>query len=133
MIVINPDQQAGPTGKQGAQFTGPAFPYLTMPSTDGVAINTVDFAPGARTFWHSHENGQILQVLAGRGLVGAQDGPVHMIRTGDTVWSPPGESHWHGAAPDSYLVHTAISLGVTTWADAVTDVEYVDPDQEGGR
>ncbi|PJK23834.1 cupin [Mycobacterium goodii] len=95
-----------------------------MPATDGVTINTVNFTPGARTHWHSHEHGQILQVLAGRGLIQADGGPVHVLRAGDTVWSPPGERHWHGAAPDSYLVHTAISLGTTAWETAVTDDEY---------
>ena len=30
------------------------------PATDGVTINNVFFAPGARTFWHHHERGQIL-------------------------------------------------------------------------
>jgi quercetin dioxygenase-like cupin family protein len=130
VIVIHPDQQAGTAGKQGSQFTGLAFPYLTMAATDGVVINTVDFTPGARTFWHSHENGQILQVVAGRGLIQAGGGPVQVIRAGDTIWAPPGESHWHGAAPDSYLVHTAISLGATSWADAVSDAEYVEPHRE---
>jgi quercetin dioxygenase-like cupin family protein len=130
VILIHPDQQAGTAGKQGSQFTGNAFPYLTMPSTDGVVINTVNFTPGARTFWHSHENGQILQVVAGRGLIQAQGGQVQVIRAGDTIWAPPGEVHWHGGAPDSYLVHTAISLGATSWADAVSDADYADPHRE---
>jgi quercetin dioxygenase-like cupin family protein len=130
MIIVNPSEQAGTAGKQGSQFTGNVFPYLTMPATDGVVINTVNFTPGARTFWHSHERGQILLVLAGRGLIQTAGGPVRVIRAGDTVWAPAGESHWHGAAPDSYLVHTAISLGTTNWADRVTDDEYLDPDRK---
>jgi quercetin dioxygenase-like cupin family protein len=130
MMIIPPSEQAGTAGKRGSQFTGDVFPYLTMPPTDGVVINTVNFTPGARTYWHSHERGQILFVLAGRGLIQAAGGPVRAIGAGDTVWAPPGESHWHGAAPDSYLVHTAISLGATNWADAVTDNEYLPADQE---
>lgn len=122
MIITPAHDQAGTAGKKGSQFSGSAYPYLTMPTTDGVTINTVTFTPGARTFWHRHEHGQILQVLAGRGLVCAND-EVHVIRAGDTVWCPPGERHWHGAAPDSYMVHTAISLGETVWADAVGDDE----------
>ncbi|MBO0807021.1 MAG: cupin domain-containing protein, partial [Actinobacteria bacterium] len=124
MIIVNPAQQAGTAGKRGSQFTGTVFPYLTLPSTDGVVINNVNFTPGARTFWHSHERGQILLVTAGRGLIQAKGGPVHVLRAGDTVWAPPGEAHWHGAAPGSYLVHTAISLGTTEWAGAVTNAEY---------
>ena len=87
--------------KAGSQFTGEVFPYLTMAATDGVTINTVNFTPCARTYWHSHEKGQILIVVAGRGLVQADGGPVCVMRAGDTVWAPPGERHWHGAAPDS--------------------------------
>lgn len=124
MIIVSPRDQAGTAGKPGSQFTGTVHPYLTLPATDGVTINTVNFTPGARTWWHSHERGQILQVLAGRGLIQSAGGPVEVLRAGDTVWVPPGESHWHGAAPDSYLVHTAISLGQTTWADPVSDTEY---------
>lgn len=124
MIIITPTQQAGTAGKRGSQFTGTAYPYLTMPTTDGVTINTVNFVPGSRTFWHKHENGQILQVLAGRGLIQSEGEPVRILRAGDTVWVPPGETHWHGAAPDSFLTHTAISLGATQWADAVSDNDY---------
>lgn len=121
MIITSPKDQAGIVGKPGSKFTGDVYPYMTMPSTDGVTINTVNFTPGARTFWHSHENGQILQVLAGRGLIQTQGEPVRTLHDGDTVWVPPGEQHWHGAAGDSFMTHTAISLGTTTWADAVSD------------
>lgn len=124
MVIVSPSDQIGTAGKTGSQFTGTVFPHLTMPATDGVTINAVNFTPGARTFWHSHEKGQILQVLAGRGLIMSAGGPVKEIRAGDTIWVPPGESHWHGAAPESYMVHTAISLGVTTWAGPVSDAEY---------
>jgi quercetin dioxygenase-like cupin family protein len=124
VILIPPNQQAGPAGKSGSLFTGDVFAYLTMASTDGVTINTVDFTPCARTYWHAHEDGQILIVLAGRGLIQADGGPVSVMRAGDTVWAPPGERHWHGASPDSFVVHTAISLGVTSWAEPVADDQY---------
>ena len=124
MIIVTPEGQTGVAGKRGSQFTGTAYPYLTMPTTDGVTINTVNFVPGTRTFWHSHERGQILQILAGRGLIQTQGEPVRVLRAGDTVWVPPGEIHWHGAAPDSFMTHTAISLGVTEWSDAVSDSHY---------
>lgn len=124
MIIVPPSGQAGTAGKPGSKFTGDVFPYVTMPRTDGVTINNVCFAPGAHTFWHSHEHGQILQVLAGRGLIQAYGSEVRTIRAGDTIWAPPGERHWHGAAPDSYLTHIAISLGVTSWAEEVGDGDY---------
>lgn len=43
---------------------------------------------------------------------------------GDTVWVPPGEVHWHGGAPGSYLLHLAVSLGTTSWLEPVGDGEY---------
>lgn len=124
MIIIPPTQQAGTAGKPGSQFSGDAYPYLTMAATDGVTINTVNFTPCARTYWHSHERGQILFVVAGLGLVQAEGGAVHFMRAGDTVWAPPGERHWHGAGPGSYVVHTAISLGTTSWGEPVSDDQY---------
>lgn len=124
MIIIPPAGQPGPPGKAGSQFTGEAYPYLTMPATDGVVINTVNFTPCARTYWHRHEKGQILVVLAGRGLIQADGGPVRVMRAGDTIWAPPGERHWHGGSSDSYVVHTAISLGVTQWEEEVSEDEY---------
>lgn len=124
MKLIRPSEQAGVAGKAGSQFSGLVLPYVTMPATDGVVINTVNFTPCARTYWHRHERGQILIVLAGRGCVQADGGPVHELRAGDTVWAESGERHWHGGSPDSYMVHTAISLGATTWEEELSDEEY---------
>jgi len=127
MRIIPPRKEARVLG---ATFTGEVFPAETMPPDHGVAINTIDFAPGARTFWHRHERGQVLVVLAGSGLVQADGVSLQTIRTGDTVWAPPDERHWHGAGPESFLVHTAISLGQTTWETEVTEAEYGAPVQD---
>ncbi|GAB7035910.1 cupin domain-containing protein [Streptomyces platensis] len=56
-------------------------------------VDSVHFAPGARTAWHRHPLGQVLHVTAGTGLVQCRGGEVHTIRTGDTVHIAPGE--WH--------------------------------------
>lgn len=124
MIIIPPAEQAGTSGKPGSQFTGAVFPYLTMAATDGVTINTVNFTPCARTYWHHHERGQILIVLAGRGLIQADGGPVRILHAGDAVWAPPGERHWHGGSADSFMTHVAISLGATVWAEEVSDETF---------
>jgi quercetin dioxygenase-like cupin family protein len=87
-------------------------------------INSVMFEPGGRTYWHSHDDGQVLIVQHGRGMVATRDGERHELTAGDTVYAPPGEVHWHGAAPDAFLVHTAISLGATRWHDEVPDESY---------
>ncbi|MET7399120.1 cupin domain-containing protein [Dactylosporangium sp. NPDC005572] len=110
-----------PSEQRSATVTGEAWFDPVLPATDATTITTVFFAPGARTFWHHHEHGQILQVLAGRGLICTAGEQPQVIRAGDTVWVPPGERHWHGAAPDSFMTHTAISLGTTHWAEEVAD------------
>jgi quercetin dioxygenase-like cupin family protein len=90
-----------------------------------VRVNTVRFAPGARTAWHSHALGQTLYVTDGIGLIQASGGEVVVIRPGDTIYTPPGEWHWHGAAPDHFMIHTAIWEGdETQWGDLVSDEDY---------
>ncbi|MFD2420731.1 cupin domain-containing protein [Amycolatopsis pigmentata] len=131
MKHVRPADRVGTARKTGSQFTGTVNSFLTL-SADGVIVNTVDFTPGARTFWHTHEHGQILQVLAGQGRVGTAEG-VRVLRPGDTVWCPPGERHWHGAGAESFMTHTAISLGVTSWAEEVDDATYTtEADGESG-
>jgi quercetin dioxygenase-like cupin family protein len=94
-------------------------------------VNVVRFTPSARTAWHSHALGQTLHVTEGRGLVQARDGDVTQMRPGDTIYTPPGQEHWHGAAPDHFMVHLAMWDGVgpdhgpeTQWGAHVTDDEY---------
>jgi quercetin dioxygenase-like cupin family protein len=57
-------------------------------------------------------------------MIATRDGDRHVLAAGDTVYAPPGEAHWHGAAPDSSLLHTAVSLGTTRWLGEVTDDQY---------
>jgi len=93
-----------------------------------IAAVSVTFEPGARTAWHTHPLGQTLIVTAGCGLVQSRGGPVRTIRPGDVVWCPPGEKHWHGAAPTTAMTHVAILEqldGKTVdWMEKVTDEEY---------
>jgi quercetin dioxygenase-like cupin family protein len=47
------------------------------------------------------------------------------MRPGGTVHAPPGEEHWHGAAPDTFMSHLAIwKDDDATWGDHVTDDQY---------
>ena len=92
-------------------------------------VNLVRFAPGARNAWHSHALGQTLHVTDGIGRVQVRGGAVIEIRAGDTVYSPPAEWHWHGAAPDHFMTHLAMweapEVGQETeWGPQVTDDEY---------
>jgi quercetin dioxygenase-like cupin family protein len=118
-----------PTVKGPAEwFTGDVH-LDVIARSETARVNTVRFAPSARTAWHSHARGQTLHVTDGVGLVQARGGEVLVIRPGDVIWTPPGEEHWHGAAPDRFLVHTAIWEGdETTWGAHVTDDEYGCPE-----
>lgn len=128
MIIRHANEHRVPPGKT-SNFTGQASGDSILPATDGVIINTVTFEPGARTHWHEHERGQILFVQAGYGLICTSGLAPEPIRTGDWIWIPPGERHWHGAAPDSFLTHTAISFGATVWDVPVADEEYAATDR----
>jgi quercetin dioxygenase-like cupin family protein len=93
-------------------------------------VNAVRFSPGARTAWHSHGLGQTLRVTEGLGRAQARGGAVITIKPGDTIWTPPGEWHWHGAAPDNFMSHLAIweapaSGAESEWGELVTDEEYL--------
>jgi quercetin dioxygenase-like cupin family protein len=94
-----------------------------------IRVNVVRFAPGARNAWHAHAVGQTLHVTEGVGRVQARGGERLEIRAGDTVHTPPGEWHWHGAAPDHFMTHLAmweapIDGPESEWGDHVTDEEY---------
>jgi quercetin dioxygenase-like cupin family protein len=113
-----------PTEERTATFTGTVYADALIDGSEGAAVTSVFFAPGARTFWHSHENGQVLHVLEGRGVVGTQGEAAQPIGPGDLVWAPPGELHWHGGRQDSMVLHLAVSLGQTTWHGPVSDDDY---------
>jgi quercetin dioxygenase-like cupin family protein len=87
-------------------------------------VNTVRFTPRARTAWHSHSLGQTLHVTEGIGIVATRE-TVIIMRPGDSVHTPPGEEHWHGAPPDHFMSHLAMwEDDDATWGAPVTDGEY---------
>ena len=73
-----------------------------------IRVTMVRFAPGARTAWHAHAMGQTLHVTDGICRVQSRGGEIAEIRAGDTVDTPPGEWHWHGAATDHFMTHLAM-------------------------
>jgi quercetin dioxygenase-like cupin family protein len=111
-------------------FTGTVRidPLFQADAPARVAGASVTFEPGARTAWHTHPLGQTLIVTAGSGRVQRAGGPVETIQPGDVVWFPPGEKHWHGAAPTTAMTHIAIqeNLGgkVVDWLEKVSDEQY---------
>jgi quercetin dioxygenase-like cupin family protein len=103
-------------------------------SSPDAGVFRVLFEPTARTNWHAHPEGQILYVVTGEGRAQKDGESVVEIRAGDVVYFAPNEKHWHGAAPDTFMVHVAVnpaaaSDGGTDWMEPVTDEEY----SGGGR
>jgi quercetin dioxygenase-like cupin family protein len=111
-------------------FTGTVWqdPIVVAPAPARVRAARVSFEPGARTAWHTHPLGQTLHVLTGRGRVQTWGGPIREICAGDNVWIPPGEKHWHGAAPDTAMSHVAFQEALdgkhVEWMEHVTDEQY---------
>jgi quercetin dioxygenase-like cupin family protein len=121
------DTTAGPSDR----FTGSVYvDTVAAPAASSrVSASAVHFAPGARTAWHTHPNGQTIYVLEGVGLCQRRGGPIEVIRPGDRVFFEPGEEHWHGAAPTRFMLHLAMLQvdadgNSATWLEHVTDEDY---------
>jgi quercetin dioxygenase-like cupin family protein len=81
----------------------------------------VEFEPGARTNWHTHRGQQVIIVTSGEGRVQVRGEQPIIIRPGDVVVCNAGETHWHGAAPDSEFSHLAVTQGSIDWLEPVED------------
>ncbi|GAA2235647.1 cupin domain-containing protein [Herbiconiux moechotypicola] len=133
-MIVDPKK---PTVKNPPeQFTGDVYlDAIAAPRESGqtMVVAKVRFLPGARTAWHSHALGQTLHITEGVGLVGTRDGRIVEVTAGQTVYTPPGEEHWHGATPGDYMEHLAMldsasdPATTTTWLEHVTDADYHRP------
>lgn len=113
-----------------SNFTGAVFLYMLYPSenTFHCSVGSVTFAPGARSYWHTHPSGQILLVTSGVCYYQEKGKPIQIFRKGEVVKCPPNVMHWYGAAPDSAMSHISIisntEKGIVNWLNPVTDKEY---------
>jgi quercetin dioxygenase-like cupin family protein len=129
-----PIQPKQPTAKGPAEwFTGDVYidGITRGEEPSRVRVSTVRFTPSARTAWHSHAVGQTLYVTEGQGLHQSRGGDIEEIRAGDVIYTPADEWHWHGAAPDHFMIHLSITEAVAgdqrpeaEWGEHVTDAEY---------
>jgi quercetin dioxygenase-like cupin family protein len=130
MKIIDPQTSAGPAD----WFTGSVHPTIVLAGQEPsrVRMGSVHFAPGARTAWHSHAVGQYLHIVEGTALLQERGGEVVRLSPGQTAYTEPGVEHWHGATPDTFMVHLAIweapapdsHQPETSWGEHVTDEEY---------
>ena len=109
-LVISRSGSRPPTQGSAENFTGavrvdPLFQAGEPARASGAYVT---FAPGAHSAWHTHPLGQTLVVTAGVGRVQRWGERVEEIRPGDVVWIPPGQKHWHGAAPETSMTHIAV-------------------------
>lgn len=93
-----------------------------------VPMANVTFEPGCRNSWHSHKAGQLLIATAGIGYYQEKGKSVRRLFPGDIVEIAPDVVHWHGAAPDSWFAHIAITTNpqdnAAVWLSPVSDVQY---------
>ncbi len=122
---------AGQAMKDNPNFTGQAYLYpLTRVEGLNVPMANVTFEPGCRNRWHTHTGGQILVATAGVGFYQEKGKPARKLFPGDIVEIAPGVEHWHGAAPDHWFAHIAITCNPATnkvaWLSPVDDASYAE-------
>jgi quercetin dioxygenase-like cupin family protein len=83
------------------------------------------FEPGARSAWHSHDNGQLLFVEEGRMRTQKRGQAARDLGVGESDYTGPKLEHWHGAVPQTHLIQVNVGFGgETRWLQRVTDSEY---------
>jgi quercetin dioxygenase-like cupin family protein len=116
---------AAPAQGAGRGANPNATGVVEFQPTDGMLTRRLRFEAGARTHWHTHTERQMIWAEAGRGLYQEKGGPVKELRKDEPILTRANVPHWHGAAPDSYVVQLTIYGGQITWGDPVTDAEYL--------
>jgi quercetin dioxygenase-like cupin family protein len=111
----------GHAQQEAPRFTGKSD---TMDAKD-LGIGRRSFEAGARSWWHSHDKGQLIFVEQGRARVQKKGQPMKELGVGDSDYTAPNVVHWHGAAPNERLVQVAVSFGgAIKWLEQTTDDEY---------
>jgi quercetin dioxygenase-like cupin family protein len=85
------------------------------------------FEAGARSNWHSHAGWQIIAAEEGRGRTQVRGQGIVELMPGDAPnYTAPGVVHWHGAAPDGYVVQLTFMGGASgaDWFEPVSDTDY---------
>jgi quercetin dioxygenase-like cupin family protein len=121
MTIIPASKSREPSFKKETlgTFSGDVY-FNPLHKDEHVSILDVKFSAGARTHWHNHEKGQLLEITAGSGWVCDKGQEPRKVEVGDTVWCPPGTVHWHGADEGCSMIHRATSFGGMEWQDPVS-------------
>lgn len=114
--------QQSPTAAQ-TNFVGGA---PSRPDSEDIRALRLRFEPGSRSNWHSHSNWQIIAAEEGRGRTQVRGEPLQEMLPGEpAVFAGPGVVHWHGAAPDEYVVQLTFISGQATWHEPVSEDDYL--------
>jgi quercetin dioxygenase-like cupin family protein len=120
---------------QAQQSTAPQSGAAPNPNMQGPVttlkgegrISYYIFGPGGRTKWHTHEGGQLLLAEEGVGHTQIRGQAIQALRAGQSLFAPPGSTHWHGSAPGQSAKMYQISRGETTWLEEVSEKDYNSP------
>lgn len=134
-ILVKHASKPGPSSAKGSasMFVGDVWldtvhndsgGYGTAGGSESIIAVNVTFLPGARTNWHSHEQGQLLKVLTGSGWVCDKDGKPRRLEVGDIYYCHGGTTHWHGADDGTLMTHFAFARGGVEWYEPVSEQEY---------
>ncbi|HEV3141426.1 MAG TPA: cupin domain-containing protein, partial [Vicinamibacterales bacterium] len=106
------DAQQPPAAGDDPHFTGKSVP---MDGKD-LTVARRHFEAGARSAWHTHDNGQLLLVEKGRMRTQKRGRSVRELGVGESDYTPPNMQHWHGATPGQELVQINVGFGgATKW------------------
>ena len=105
----------------GALFTGTS----TVMEAKDLSVARRRFEAGARSYWHSHDNGQLLYVEEGRMWTQKRGQAKHELGPGESDYAGPNVVHWHGATGQSHLIQVNVGFsGSTKWLEAVPEADY---------
>ena len=112
-----------------ANFTGRVWRTGFIDALDdhSVAGLRMSYEPGARSFWHVHDQEQVIVAVFGTGIVSWEglDAP-ELLEAGDWWHVTPGVPHWHGATAHNPFAHLAVTAGGGThWLHEVTEADYL--------
>ena len=114
-------QTQPPAPGDDPRFTG----ISTVLEGKDLSVARRRFEPGARSAWHSHDNGQLLYVEQGRMRTQKKGQPVKELGVGESDYTAAAVVHWHGAVPATHLIQVNVGFGgETRWMQKVTDAEY---------
>jgi hypothetical protein len=109
-----------------AVVVGDSSPLLFSCAREWLLWQVPTDPPGIR----ARRRSVALRVTQGVARFGDRAGNIHEVHPGQTIYTPPGEEHFHAASGDTFMEHIAMleagddPATTTTWLEHITDAEY---------